>query len=98
MVKITISTLRDRVDELNDKYKLSLTTPCMFDILSAYGGYQIVLKANPPYRYYVYPVTLDFCSVKEVLNSVNSEDLNGNLSEDIDYVRFRIYKTYNRGI
>lgn len=93
-MKETISKLEEKVNELNHIHKLSKKSPCQFEILSEHGGYQVVLSANPPYRYYVYPVTIGYKSEKDTLKELIGEELQGNLTEDIAYCRFRVFRNY----
>lgn len=93
-MKAEMTLLETKVMELNLIHKLSKKSPCQFEILNEHGGYQVVLSANPPYRYYVYPVTMGYKSEKETLNELINEELQGNLAEDIAYCKFRVFRSY----
>ena len=46
MSRVTINDLRSEVSRLNKNYKKTNKTAVKFDISSAYGGHQVVLKNN----------------------------------------------------
>lgn len=48
-MSVTITDLRREIDNLNETY--TKHSRVMFDIDCAYGGYQVVLKSKPKYRY-----------------------------------------------
>ena len=96
MRRITISTLRTKVDKLNKEYKLSDKTPCKLDVMYAYGGYQVVLKVNPPYGNFVRPVTIGFYPAKDVYANLIYEEFYCGLSYSIVKFTEQLIDSYNR--
>lgn len=82
---ITIKDLRNEVALLNKKFKKTNNTAVKFDINSAYGGHQIVLKTKGAG---VNEVTYGHHTPKETINSLEKKSM-----RDLRYLVDRTHKT-----
>lgn len=73
-MSVTISDLRNKVDGLNETY--TKHSRVMFDIDRAYGGFQVVLKTKPKYKFDSrlgsgeYPITSGHDSARNTINNL----------------------------
>lgn len=97
--RITITDLRRFVEKLNEEYHFDkINSDCYFDILSAYGGYQIVLKPNRKYGSWMCEISSGYTSARETIDYVK-ERLNKYgyewLDDKVQYIMSR-YNHINR--
>ncbi|MBQ8206402.1 MAG: hypothetical protein IJZ77_02985 [Bacilli bacterium] len=86
MRRITISNLRQAVEELNQRFEFNEESACMIKIHCAYGGYQIIVQQNMPYGSGAISLTTGYVSARECLDMLVEKDFSGRLKTEVyDY-------------
>lgn len=87
MSKVTKKDLQNEVKDLNKRFKKSKNSAVMFDIHSAYGGNQIVLKDNKTGAHN--SITYGYGNPREVINQLNDSRTQNSLPSTVNITHRR---------